>query len=80
MLLFDMAPTPGGLAIFFGVAFFLVLAAAAFIAFKLLKRSMRMAFRLAVGGLVLVLAIVGSAAFFYYGTSKPERPRRVVAP
>jgi hypothetical protein len=79
LFLFDVAPLGGGIAIFGGVAFFLVLAVVAFIAFKLLRRTVKMAFRMLIVAVILVVAIAGSIAFFMFGSGKspvrPDRPR-----
>ena len=69
-----MSPLSGGIGIFAGVVFFFVLLGVAFIAFKLLKRTVKMAFRLAIVGIIVVIAIAGSIAFFWLGSSKSVRP------
>jgi hypothetical protein len=71
----DIAPAGGGTAVFLAVAFFLVFAAVAFIAFKVLKRTVKMAFRMAIVAIILIVAIVGSIAFWAYGTGGSERPK-----
>lgn len=68
-LLFDIPPTsapaPGGaLGIVSAAAFLLIFAGAAFIAFKMLKRSVKMAFRLALVAVILVIAVAGSIALW----------------
>jgi hypothetical protein len=78
-LLFDVPPVGGGIAIFAGVAFFLVLAAVAFIAFTLLRKTLKMAFRLLIVAVIMVAAIAGSIALFMFGgvgSSRPVRPDR----
>jgi hypothetical protein len=74
-LLFDVSPLSGGIGIFAGVVFFFVLLGVAFIAFKLLKRTVKMAFRMAIVGIIVVIAIAGSIAFFWLGSGKPPRPQ-----
>ena len=74
MILFDVSPAPGGIGIFAGVAFFLVFVAIAVVLFKLLKRSVRMAFRIVIVAVVIAIAIAGSAFFLMLGTAKPVRP------
>lgn len=75
--LFDAAPLGGGIAVFGGVAFFLVLAVVAFIAFKLLRKTVKMAFRMLIVAIILVIAVAGGIAFFMFGTGKtPTRPER----
>lgn len=66
-LLFDMAPIGAGIGLIGGVAFFLVLAVIAFIAFLMLKKTLKMAFRIAIVGIILVIAIAGSIAIFVFG-------------
>ena len=70
----DLAPDGGGVGVFAAVASFLILAAVAFIAFKLLKKTLKMAFRMAIAGVILVIAIAGSISFWWLGSSKPSRP------
>ena len=77
IFLLDVAPVGGGIAIFAGVAFFLVLAAVAFVAFLLLRKTLKMAFRLLIVAVIMVVAIAGSIALFMFGGgSKPTRPDR----
>ena len=63
------------------VSFFLVLAAAAYIAFKALKKTVKMAFRMAIVGVILLIAIVGSLSLWYFSMDtspklKPPANRR----
>jgi hypothetical protein len=79
--LFDIPPTPtsgGTLGIVGAAAFLLIFLGAAFIAFKMLKRSVKMAFRLAIVAVILLIAVTGSVALWALGTSKaqPSRPAR----
>ena len=74
MILLDANPLAGGIGIFAGVAFLLVFLAIAFVAFKLLKRTVKMAFRMAIVAIIIAIAIAGSAFFLMLGTSKPVRP------
>ncbi|MEO6656628.1 MAG: hypothetical protein ABIO36_11150 [Pyrinomonadaceae bacterium] len=74
----DAAPFGGGFGIFAAVVFFLVFAAVAFIAFKLLRKTVKMAFRMAIVAIILVIAVAGSISFWWLSGSKtgrPERPR-----
>jgi hypothetical protein len=79
-LFLDLAPSGGGIAIFAGVAFFFVFIAVAFIAYKLLKKTVKMAFRVAVVGIIVAIAIAGGAFFLALGTSKPVRPTQRTTP
>ena len=72
----DVAPVGGGVGIFAAVAFFLIFAAVAFIAYKLLKKTVKMAFRMAIVAVILLIAVAGSVSFWWLGSSKPSpRPR-----
>ena len=79
MIIFlDVSPVGGGIGIFAAVAFFLVFAAVAFITFKLLRKTVKMAFRMAIVAIILVIAVAGSISFWWLSgtkTSRPERPR-----
>jgi hypothetical protein len=78
MILFDIAPTlmdnPVGLSIAAG--FFLVVIAVAVIAFKMLKRTMKMAMRMAIVGVILLVALIGSIALLFgVSSTTNNRPR-----
>jgi hypothetical protein len=78
IFLFDIAPdpiSPAGL-VGLGTAgfFFLVVAAAAFIAFKMLKKSVKMAFRVAIVTIILVIAVAGSVALWAIESRPSGRP------
>jgi hypothetical protein len=75
MLFFDLAPSPleSG-ALWIGAVFFLVACAGAFIAFKLLKRTVKMAFRMVIVAVILVIAIVGSIALWALESKPTPRP------
>ena len=76
-LLFDLAPVGSGVGVFLAVAFLFVLLAVAFIVFRLLKKSVKMAFRLMIVAVILAIAIAGSFSFWWLGSSsKPTRPER----
>ncbi len=74
MILLDANPFAGGFGVFIGVAFLLVFLAIAFIAFKLLKRTVKMAFRIAIVVIIIAVAVAGSAFFLMLGSGKPARP------
>lgn len=76
VMFLDVAPLGGGIGIFAGVAFFLIFLAVAFVAFKLLKRTVKMAFHIAIVAVILAIAVAGSVSFWWLGSSKPTpRPR-----
>ena len=57
-----------------GVAFLLIFLAIAFVAFKLLKRTVKIAFRMVIVAVIVAIAIAGAAFFMYSGISKSSRP------
>ena len=73
-LFLDVSPISGGIGIVAGVAFLLIFLAVAFIAFKMLKRTVKMAFRIAIVAVILAVAVAGSVALWAFGTSKSPRP------
>lgn len=77
-LLFDVTPELGAVGITAVVGFFLVFAAVAYIAFRLLKRTVRMALRMAIVAVILVVALAGSILIYWKGTSSTTpHPRPV---
>ena len=74
MLFLDVPPVGGGIGIFAAVVFFLIFIAVAFIAFKMLKRTVKMAFRIAIVAVILAVAVAGSVALWAFGTAKSPRP------
>jgi len=83
-LLLDAAPIGTGIGIVAGVIFFVVLAIVAFFAFMMLKKTLKMAFRMAIVGVILLIAIAGSIAIYVFGvgvssggkgSKTPERPK-----
>lgn len=74
IILLDANFLGGGIGVFLGVVFFLLFAAIAFVAYKLLRKTMKMAFRIAVVVILLGVAVAGSAYFLLAGTAKSVRP------
>ncbi len=76
-LLLDPAPSVGTMGIIVAAAFFLVFAGVAFVAYKALKKTVKMAFRMAIVAVILVLAVIGSLTLWYFsgsGTPKLKPP------
>lgn len=67
MLLFDIAPLGGGIGIGLAAFFLLIGAVTAFVAFKMLKRTVKMAVRMAIVAIILVIAVIGGIAFLVMG-------------
>ncbi len=57
------------------VAFFLVFAGVAYIAFRLLRKTVKMAFRMVIVAVILLIAIAGSISFWWLGSSSKPVPR-----
>jgi type IV secretory pathway VirB2 component (pilin) len=74
MILLDLSPISGGTGVFIGVAFFLTVAGAAFVAWKLLRKTVRWAVRLTIVVLILLIAVAGSVVIMFGGSSKTSRP------
>ena len=51
------------------VVFFLIFAGVAYIAFRLLKKTVKMAFRMAIVAVILLIAVAGSVSFWWLGNS-----------
>lgn len=68
-ILFDVGP-PGGAVLGLGAAlgFLLIAFAVAFVAFRMLRKTVKMAFRLAIVAIILIVAFVGTLAFLYMGS------------
>ncbi len=78
LLLFDAAPVGPVLGVAAAVVFVLICVAVAIAAFLLLRKTLKMAFRMAIVGVILLIAIVGGIAALYLGISsdnpRPPRP------
>jgi apolipoprotein N-acyltransferase len=74
-MFFDVGPVGGTIGVFAAVALFFVFLAVAFIAFKLLKRTVGMAVRLMVVAVILAVAFFGSIALLYFGGGHSPHPR-----
>jgi hypothetical protein len=74
-LLFSLLSDAGPIGIAVGVAFFLVVAAVAYISFRLMRRTMKTAIRLAIVALILLVALVGSIAILWKSSGRITRPR-----
>jgi cytochrome bd-type quinol oxidase subunit 2 len=73
MTLMDIAPSGGMVGAIAAGAFFLVLAGAAYIAFKALKKTAKMAIRLLVVVMILVIAVAGSVSLWWFSSdAKPK--------
>lgn len=76
MMLFDISPLSGGVGIGLAVFFFLICAVIAFIAFKMLKKTVKMAVRMVIVAIILLVAVIGGTALLFIGSgsSGPKGP------
>ena len=68
MMMLDIAPGGGMIGGIVAVAFFLVLAGAAYVAFKALAKTVKMALRMLIVAIILVIAVVGSISLWYFSS------------
>ena len=69
----DIAPSGGVIGAVVAISFFLVLAGAAYIAFKALKKTVKMAIRMVIVAVILVIAVVGSISLWYFSSDATPR-------
>ena len=80
-LFFDsVIGSSGGTEVFAAVVFFLIFLAVAFVAFKMLKRTVKMAFRIAIVAVILAVAVAGSVALWALETAKTRSQSRPAQP
>jgi hypothetical protein len=68
MYLFDVGVPGGPIGIGLAIGFLFLAGAVAFVAFRLLRKTVKMAFRLAIVAVILMAGFVGTLAFFYIGS------------
>lgn len=79
IILFDLGVPGGTTAVIAGVGFVLILLAAAYLMFRLLRKTVKMAFRAAMVFTALFVFVVGGTAIYFFNagsSSKPARPER----
>jgi len=74
-LLFDIGFPGGSTGAAAAVGIFFLVAAMAYVVFRLLRKTVRLAFRMAIVATILLTFVVGAMALFYLGpgTGKPVR-------
>jgi apolipoprotein N-acyltransferase len=72
-MMLDIAPSGGVIGAVVAISFFLVLAGAAYIAFKALKKTVKMAIRMVIVAVILVIAVVGSISLWYFSSDATPR-------
>jgi len=58
-----------------GSIFFLVFVGVAYVVFGLLKRTVKMAIRMVVVALILLIAVAGGGCLLWFGTGVGEKPK-----
>lgn len=71
----DVSPVAGGVGIFAVVALIFIGIAAAFFAFVMLRKTVKMAIRMIIVAVILLVAIVGSVSFLWFSKGDSPRPR-----
>ncbi len=75
MTLFLSIAVPGGtVGVVAAAAFFIIFLGVAFIAYKLLRKTVKMAVRIVIVGIILAVAAAGSIALLALGGGKSDRP------
>lgn len=69
MLFFDFALISSGVGAILGLAFFFVFAAIAFVTYKMLRKTVKMAMRMAIVAAILLIALIGSVSFLIFSSS-----------
>jgi len=81
MMLLYLAPSSGMIGAIVAAAFFLVLAGTAYVAFKALAKTAKIAIRMMIVVVILLIAVVGSVSLWYFTSDvepkmKPPANRR----
>ncbi|MCC7309570.1 MAG: hypothetical protein IT173_18565 [Acidobacteria bacterium] len=77
---FDVAPSAGVIGGMAAIALFLVLAGLGLIVFFALRRTVKMAFRLAIVAIMLFIGVAGSVSLWYFASDGRKGPPRRPAP
>jgi hypothetical protein len=75
MMLLDIGPPGGVIGLGVGVGFLFIAFAVAFVAYRLLRRTVKMALRLAIVATILMIGFAGTLAFFYMGSGNSPKGR-----
>jgi hypothetical protein len=73
--LLDISPELGAAGIVAVLGFFLIFVAIAYIAFRMMRKTVRMAFRMAVVAVILLVALIGSVYIYWNRTSNTPRSK-----
>ena len=75
-LMLDVGPPGGAVGAVAGVFFFLICIAVAFIAFRVLRKTLKMALRLVIVFVIIAIGLFGTAAWYFMGSGGhgPQKP------
>lgn len=76
MTLFLEALSLNSVTIIAAATFVVVFAAVAYVVFRMLRKTVKMAFRLAIVATIILIAIAGSISFWWLSGNKPSRAER----
>lgn len=74
ILLFDVGLPGETTAMIAGVGFFFILAAAAYVLFRIMRKTVKMAFRMAMVVTFLFVFVVGGIAVYWFSSGSSSRP------
>ena len=69
----QVAPSGSMIGAIVAISFFLLFAGTAYIAFKALKKTAKMAVRMMVVVIILAIAVIGSTALWYFSTDSTPK-------
>ena len=72
-ILFDIGPPGGAIGLAAAAGFLLIAIAVAYVVFRMLRKTVKMAFRLAVVAVILLVGFVGTLAFIYVGSPGSQK-------
>jgi len=72
--LLDIGPPGGAIGVGVGIGFLFLAAAFAYVVFRMLRKTVKTAFRLAIVALILIVGFIGTMAFFYMGSGSAGKP------
>ena len=78
-MFFDVSPISGGagaIGVFLAIALVFIVLGSAFFAFVMLRKTMKMAFRLVIVALLLIVALVGSVSFLWFSSGSSSTKTR----
>lgn len=71
----DIGPPGGAIGLGVGFGFFLIVLAVAYVVFRMLRKTVKMALRLLIVAAILFIGTVGTLAFFYMGSGGTSKGR-----